>query len=164
MRLLIGILTLSSLAFSQQMDDEFAKLVKEWTTKPEFISPLVDHLPKSATVPSPKDVIGHYVGEPKKLTYYGDLIKYYRALAAKSPRVKIVEIGESDEHQPSIVVFVSSEENIRNLETNRGYLAQLADPRKLTDAQAHEIIAKAKPEYHLMSGLHSGETGPSEML
>src|SRR5580693_1938703 len=78
---------------SQPMDEEFAKLVKEWTTKPEFISPLVDHLPKSSTVPSPKDVIGHYVGEPKKLTYYGDLLKYYRALAAKSPRVKIVEIG-----------------------------------------------------------------------
>src|SRR5215467_14359512 len=45
-----------------------------------------------------------------------------------------------------------------------GYLAQLADPRKLSDAQAREIIAKAKPMYHLMGGLHSAETGPSEML
>src|ERR1017187_581175 len=175
MRLLTSLLALVCLALpqafaqpayqsSQPMDEEFAKLVKEWTTKPEFISPLVDHLPKSATVPPPKEIVGHYVGEPKKLTYYADLLKYYRGLAAKSPRVKIVEIGESDEHRPSIVVFVSSEENIRNLETTRGYLAQLADLRKLTDAQAHEIIAKAKPEYHLMSGLHSGETGPSEML
>jgi hypothetical protein len=149
---------------SQPMDEDFAKLVKEWTTKPEFISPLVDHLPKSATVPSPKEVIGHYVGEPKKLTYYGDLLKYYRALAAKSPRVKIVEIGESDEHRPSIVVIISSEDNIRNLDTYRGYLAQLADPRKLTEAQAREIVTKARPMYHLMAGLHSGETGPSEML
>ena len=27
-------------------DQEFARLVKEWTTRPEFSSPLVDHLPK----------------------------------------------------------------------------------------------------------------------
>ncbi len=146
------------------MDEEFAKLVKEWTTKPEFISPLVDHLPKSSTVPSPKDVIGHYVGEPKKLDYYEDLLKYYRALAAKSSRVKILDIGQSDEHRPQIVVFVSSDDNIKNLETYRGYLAQLADPRKLSETEAREIIGKAKPIYHLMSGLHSGETGPSEML
>ncbi len=53
---------------------------------------------------------------------------------------------------------------IRNLETYRGYLGQLADPRKINDAQAQEIIAKAKPIYHLMGGLHSGETGPPEML
>ena len=56
------------------------------------------------------------------------------------------------------------EETIKNLETYRGYLAQLADPRKLTEAQAQEVIAKAKPIYHLMGGLHSGETGPPEML
>ena len=30
----------------QQMDEDFAKSIKEWTTKPEFISPLIDHLPK----------------------------------------------------------------------------------------------------------------------
>ena len=146
------------------MDPDFARLVKEWTTKPEFISPLVDHLPKSSTVPSPKDVLGHYIGEPKKLTYYADMLKYYRTLAAKSPRVKIVETGKTDEGRDCIVVIISNEDTIRNIETYRGYLAQLADPRKITEAQARDIIAKAKPIYHLMGGLHSGETGPPEMM
>ena len=58
----------------QEMDEDFARSVKEWTTKPEFISPLVDHLPKSATVPSPKDALGHHIGAPGKLTYYTDVI------------------------------------------------------------------------------------------
>ena len=53
---------------------------------------------------------------------------------------------------------------IKDLERYRGYLAQLADPRGLTEAQARDVIAKAKPIYHLMGGLHSGETGPPEML
>src|SRR6266487_4250196 len=145
-------------------DPDFARAVKEWTTKPEFSSPLVDHLPKVGGVPSPKDVLGHHIGEPKKLTYYGDIVKYYRALAAATPRVKVISIGKSNEGRDLVVVFVGADESIKNLETYRGYLAQLADPRKVTDAQAKEVIAKAKPIYHLSGGLHSGEVGPSEML
>ena len=68
----------------QPQDDEFARLVKEWTTSPEFISPLVDHLPKVGGVPSPKDVLGYYIGNPKKLTHVADINRYYRALAAAS--------------------------------------------------------------------------------
>ncbi len=44
-------------------DPDFARAVKEWTTRPEFTSPLVDHLPKVAGIPSPKDVLGHHIGE-----------------------------------------------------------------------------------------------------
>ena len=62
-------------------DPDFARAVKEWTTRPEFSSPLVDHLPKVSGVPSPNDVLGHHIGEPKKLTYYADTLKYFRALA-----------------------------------------------------------------------------------
>ncbi len=164
MRLLYPLVALASVSFAQQMDEDFAKSVKEWTTRPEFISPLVDHLPKSSGVPSPKDVLGYYIGAPNKLTYYADMIKYYHALEAKSPRVKVMNVGQTDEGRECVVVFVGSEESIKNLETNRRYLAQLADPRQLTDAQAREIIAKAKPIYHVMGGLHSAETGPSEML
>jgi hypothetical protein len=145
-------------------DADFALAVKAWTTRPEFSSPLVDHLPKVAGVPSPKDVLGHHIGEPKKLTYYADIVKYYRALAAATPRVKMTSIGKSNEGRDLLVVFVGSDESIKNLETYRGYLGQLADPRTLTDAQAKEVIAKARPIYHLSGGLHSGEVGPSEML
>jgi zinc carboxypeptidase len=145
-------------------DPEFARLVKEWTTRPDFISPLVDHLPKVAGVPSPKDVLGHYIGEPKKLTYYADILKYYRALAAATPRVKVMSIGSSNEGRDLVVVFVGSDESITNLEQYRTSLGQLADPRAITPAQAAQIIAKAKPLYHLSGGLHSGEVGPSEML
>jgi hypothetical protein len=124
----------------------------------------VDHLPKVPGVPSPKDVLGHYIGEPKKLTYYADILTYYRALAARSPRVKVLPIGKTDEGRDFVVVFVGSDESIKNLEQYRAYLAQLADPRHLTGAQAKDIVATAKPIYHLIGGLHSGEVGPSEML
>src|SRR5207237_207331 len=146
------------LSAAQPLDDgpDLARVVKEWTTRPEFGSPLVDHLPKATGVPSPKEVLGHHIGEPKKLTYYADILKYYRALAAATPRVKVLPIGTSNEGRELVVVFVGSEDAIQNLETYRGYLAKLADPRTMGEAEAKEIIAKAKPIYHLSGGLHSG--------
>jgi hypothetical protein len=149
---------------AQTDDPDYAAQVKEWTTRPEFMSPLVDHLPKSATVPSPKDVLGYYIGAPKKLTYYADVVRYYRTLAEHSPRVKVIDIGKTEEGRESIIVFVGSEDSIAHLDTYRKNLARLADPRGLTDAQAKEIVAQSKPIYTLSGGLHSAELGPPEML
>src|SRR5262252_5107660 len=106
------LLTWTAGTSAQNDDPEFARLVKEWTTRPDFISPLVDHLPKTTGVPSPKDVLGHHIGEPKKLTYYADILKYYRTLAAASPRVKVLPIGTSNEGRELVVVFVGSDESI----------------------------------------------------
>jgi hypothetical protein len=149
---------------AQAQDEDFAKSVAEWTTAPYYTSPLVDHLPKVQGIPSPKDVLTYHIGAPAKLTYYADILRYYRALAAATPRVKIETIGRSDEDRELAVVWVSSDDNIKNLQRNRDNLAKIADPRRLSPDQIKQLIAATKPHYHLMGGLHSGETGPSEML
>ena len=151
-------------AVAQAMDPTFAEHQKAWTTKPEFSSPLVDHLPASTTVPSPRDVLGHDIGQPKVLDHYADLLKYYRALAEKSPRVKIIETGATEEGRPTVMVIISSEANIANLQENRKNLLRLSDPRGLSEDDARALIAKTKPMYVMLGGLHSGETGPPEML
>jgi len=149
---------------NQRQDPSYAKSYREWLPNPRLGSPLVDHLPLVDGIPTPKDVLGYHVGAPKKLTYYADQLRYYRALAAATPRVKVETIGRSDEGRELVVVWVSSEENIRDLEANRANLAKLADPRGLSAAQVDQLIRTTKPHYHLMGGLHSGETGPSETL
>src|SRR6187431_897374 len=148
----------------QTQDEDFAKAYQMWTAEPRYGSPLVDHLPRVNGIPSPKDVLGYHVGAPNKLTYYADIVKYYRALAAATPRVKVETIGKSDEDRELVVVWVSSDENMRTLRRNRANLAKIADPRQLSPDQIKQLIAATKPHYHLMGGLHSGETGPSEML
>jgi hypothetical protein len=147
----------------QAQDEEFAKLYKEWTGNPIYGSPLVDHLPKVPGIPTPKDVLGYHIGAPEKLTYYADILKYYRALAAATPRVRVETIGKSDEDRELVVVWVSSDANMKNLQVNRDNLARIADPRGLSDAQIKQLIATTKPHYHLIGGLHSGELGPPEM-
>jgi hypothetical protein len=151
-------------AAGQAMDEVFAHHQQQWITKPEFTSALVDHLPTSTTVPSPRDVLGNDIGAPRVLHYYADILKYYRALADKSPRVKIISTGKTEEGRETVVVLISSEENIGKADANRENLAKLADPRALSDTQAHEIIAQTKPMYVVLGGLHSSETGPPEML
>jgi hypothetical protein len=155
---------LARIASAQAMDPDYATAVKEWTTKPEFMSPLVDHLPKSATVPSPKDVLGYYIGAPKKLTYYADVVRYYEALGKASPRVKVEKIGLTEEGREAMIVFVGSEDSIAHLDVTKKNLARLADPRGLSEADAKQLIATTKPIYTVSGGLHSAELGPPEML
>lgn len=158
-------LTVSGHAIAQAMDPDFAKAVKEWTTRPEFLSPLVDHLPLSTTIPSPKAVLGDYVGVPNKLHHQEEIVAYFRKLQAAAPdRVRILDIGKTNEGKDNIVVLISSAQNMANLDQNKANLAKLADPRGLSPEDAAKLIQESKPIYHVTAGLHSAETGPPEMV
>ena len=146
-------------------DADFATFVRKATTKPEFLSPLVDHLPKKSGVPSPKDVLGYHIGSEKKLTYVADQQRYFRALEKALPgRFRTEVVAKTEEGRDIMVVYVSSEANIKNLEVNRQNTRKLADPRGLTDVQVQQLIATTKPHYHISAGLHSAETNPPEAV
>jgi hypothetical protein len=148
-----------------QVDADFASAVKQWTTKPEFISPLVDHLPLKAGVPTPKDILGHHIGEPKKLSYTADQQRFFRALESALPgRVKTMVAGKTEEGRDIFIVFITSEENMKNLEQNRQNMKRLADSRGLSEQEAARLIAATPPHYHISAGLHSAETSPGEMV
>ncbi len=147
----------------QAIDEEYTRLIKEATTRPEFLSPLTSYLPQSEGVPTPKDVLGYIVGEPGKLTYYDDILGYMKALAKATPNVEVFPIGKTGEGREMVVVAVSSAANMKSLEKYKGLLGKLADPRVVTTEQeANAIIAEAKPIYWLTGNLHSGESGAAE--
>jgi hypothetical protein len=149
---------------AQAQDRDFARAVERWTTRPEFLGPLAGRLPRAPGVPSPKDVLGRHVGAPGALTYYADMLGYYRALARATPRVLVEVIGRSDEGRELAVVWVSSERNIAGLARNREALAALADPRGRAPEELRALILAAKPHYHFAGGQHGDELGPPEML
>ena len=117
------------------------QFVKKATTKPEFLSPLVDHLPKKAGVPTPKDVLGYHIGTEKKLTYVADQQRYFRALEKALPgRVKTEVTAKTEEGRDIMVVYVSSEANLKNLEVNRQNTQEArrpARPHRRAGAAAH---------------------------
>src|SRR5262245_15783395 len=99
-----------------EMDATFTALVKQWTTRPEFLSPLVDRLPKKPGVPTPMDVLGYHIGEPKKLTYTADQQRFFKELEKALPgRVRTMVSGKSEEGRDIFIVFIASESNLRNL-------------------------------------------------
>ena len=97
----------------QPVDEAYTKKLKEYTTEPFFTSPLVDYLPASKTVPTPKAVLGDVAGAPGKLPYSHEVYQYMRMVEKASPRVKVYSIGKTEEGREMIAVAVSSEANLR---------------------------------------------------
>src|SRR3954453_16703792 len=118
-------------SLDQPIDADATAKIRKYTTSPEFNSPLTDSLPASRTVPSPSAVLGDVAGAPGILPYTADVNRYFRMLAAASPRVRVISIGMSEEGRERIAVAVSAEKNLQEQKANDARLAQLAAPRLL---------------------------------
>src|SRR5438874_5787767 len=80
------------------IDQQYTAKIKEYTTEPFFTSPLVDYLPASKTVPTPKAVLGDIAGAPGRLPYAEEVYQYMRMLEKPAPqRVKGYSIGRTEE-------------------------------------------------------------------
>jgi hypothetical protein len=82
-------------------------------------------------VPTPDKVLGHISGAPNYLPYSADVYRYFRALAAASPRVKVFSIGKTEEGREMIAVAIADENLLADLDANKARLAKLADPRSI---------------------------------
>ena len=151
---------------AQRIDAEYTKKIKEYTTETFFLSPLVDYLPASDKVPTPKAVLGDVAGSPGKLPYSAEVYRYMRMLAAATPRVTVRSIGTTEEGREMIVVAVASEALLAKMEENRQRLAKLADPRtiRMDDAEAERLVLQSVPIYYITGTIHSPETGAPTAL
>jgi hypothetical protein len=149
---------------AQPLDEDYTAKIHQYTTEPYLITPLVDHLPASKTVPSPDKILGYAIGTPNKLTHVADIHRYYLALAKASPRVRTFVLGKSEEGRNFMVIAISDEQNIAQLDHYKDITAKLSDPRKITPDEAAELEKTGKPFYWLSGSIHSPETGSPEML
>ena len=151
----------------QPIDSAYTQKIREYTTESFFLSPLVDYLPASKTVPTPKATLGDIAGSPNKLAYSKEVYDYMRALAKASPRVRVYSIGTTEEGREMIAVAVASEAIFARLDQNRANLAKLADPRTIgmDDAEATRIAENTAPVYYITGAIHSTEAGaPSALM
>ncbi len=150
----------------QAVDQAYGDKIKQYTTEPRFLSPLVSYLPASSTVPTPVKVLGDVAGAPDMLPYAEDVYKYFRLLEKSSPRVKVVSIGKSEEGREMIAVAIADADLLKDQPANDARLAKLADPRTLglDDKQAQPLIDKSFPVYYITGTIHSSETGAPTAL
>ncbi|HEY6370774.1 MAG TPA: M14 family zinc carboxypeptidase [Candidatus Sulfotelmatobacter sp.] len=181
----LGLLTISSILFfasapllAQQLNSNFSRdprqpidqhytdQIHKYTTDPSFISPLVDYLPASKTVPTPIKVLDDVSGAPDMLPYAEDVYKYFRLLEASSPRVKVFTIGHSEEGREMIAAAIADPKLLAGAKENDARLAELADPRtiNLDDAKARQLVDQSWPVYYITGTIHSPETGAPTAL
>ena len=101
---------------AQALDQEYTKRILDATPDKRILTELVDHMPASATVPSPLKFFGYVPGEDSKVTYHKDIVRYYEALDKASARVTMWEIGKTEEGRPMVALAVADEATIKSLD------------------------------------------------
>ncbi len=142
----------------------YGERIRRYTTEPFFMTDWILPIPEGKGVPSPLDVLGYIPGAEGKLTDVATIHKYFRTLAAASPRVKVFSLGRSEEGREIILAAIADESTMARLDHYRAITRRLADPRGLSEEEAEQLIREGKPIYWLTGGLHSPETGSPEML
>lgn len=117
-----------------------------------------------AIIPTPKEFLGHAIGEDYYLANYEQLAKYWKTLAAKSPRMKMVNIGKTAEGRPQYMMIVSSPENLKHLDRYRAIARSLAKAKGVTTEQAHALAKDGKAVVWIDGGLHANEVEPAQGL
>lgn len=115
-----------------------------------------------AQVPHPADVFGFTPGDDYKLATYSQMLDYYKQLDAASDRVQLREIGQTVLGRPMLLIFISSEENMKQLDKWRTISEQLARAR-IDDETARQLAKEGKSITWIDGGLHATEVAHAQM-
>ena len=116
-----------------------------------------------AAAPSPSDFLKFPVGADRKVADYRQIVSYFRALDAASPRVEVVSLGKTTLGEDMIMAIISSEANVANSTRLREISRRIADPRGLSDADANALVREGKLILLITCNIHSTEIGASQM-
>ncbi len=115
-------------------------------------------------VPSPKSVLGFEPTSDKTIADWRQITDYFTRLDAASDKITVQEIGKTTLGKPLVVAFISSAENIKNLENYKRTNQKLADPRKIKDqAELEKLIGAGKTIVAISCSIHSTEIVASQM-
>src|SRR3990167_8488423 len=106
-------------------------------------------------VTSPKEAFGHEIGDDYKLVNYTQLEAYFKTVAGQSDRMKLVEIGATEEGRREYMAIVSSPKNLANLDKYRDIARKLAKAEGIDAAEAQRLAADGKAVIWIDGGLHA---------
>ena len=116
----------------------------------------------NAQVPSPEDVFGWAPCADYELADNEQMLDYFSQLADATSRVQLIEIGRSAMGRPMPLMFISSEENMRELDRWRSTSERLARAR-ITEDEARSLAASGKAIVWVDGGLDDMELACSQM-
>lgn len=109
------------------------------------------------SVTSPKEHFGFFIGQDYHLANFTATEAYFKHLDQASDKVKLLDIGATEEGRRQYILAISSPENIRNMEKYKGISRQLAYAEGLDDSKAKLLAQEGKAVVWIDGGLHSTE-------
>lgn len=110
-----------------------------------------------AQLKSPEEFLGYKIG--RRYTPHWKVVSYFQYVAQSQIKsVKLQQYGETNEHRPLYLTFISSEENISNLESirmNNLRLANMAKDKMMPTENTPALV-------WLSYNVHGNETSSSE--
>jgi hypothetical protein len=116
----------------------------------------------SQDIPSPEEFFGFQMGADRKLAHWDRMVEYYDLLNERSDRIHVVHMGESTLGNPFLSVFISSPENLANLDELKRLNAILQDPRGHSQAEIDYAIENGRVVFVQSYGLHASEVAATQ--
>ena len=121
-------------------------------------APAASHAQAAPKLTSPKEFFGFNVGDDYQEVNYTNAEAYWKKLATQSDRMKMVDMGLTEEGRHQWMCIVSSPQNIKNLDHYKDISQRLARSEGLTDDQAHSLARDGKAVVWIDGGLHASES------
>jgi hypothetical protein len=115
-----------------------------------------------SAIPTPASVLGFPIGADFKLASYDESLRYFRALARSSDRIRLVDVGKTSSGGEWILAIISSAANLARLDSLRAISQRLAHPAELSDEEARRLAREGKPFVDISGGLHASEIAGSQ--
>ncbi len=116
------------------------------------------------TIPTPEEHFGFKPGSDRMLFNYDELIDYLIKLESFSEKILLKEVGTSSMGKPMYIAFISSPENLKNLDRLQVINKKLALNHSLTPIETNELISEGKVFVFATLSMHSNEVGPSQAV
>ncbi len=119
---------------------------------------------KNDAIPSPQSILGFQPTDDKTIADWSQIVNYFNKLDAASDKVKVRQIGVTTLGKPLIVAFISSVDNIKNLDKYQRINQKLATPNSIKDGnEANDLIKNGKTIVSISCSIHSTEIVAAQM-
>jgi hypothetical protein len=119
--------------------------------------------PYRETVPRPQSVTHFDVGAFH--TNYATMERWLDRVAQAAPdRVRVTDIGETNEHREMHAVILTAPENLRRIDEIKANVKRLSDPRGLSTDEASRIVQSTPVVVWLAYAIHGNESASFEAM
>lgn len=129
-----------------------------------FLTASVAAVTAAADLPTPKSHFGFAIGDDYHLATYTQTEAYFKKLAAASDRLKLVDIGKTEEGRTQWMVVCTSPANLAKLEHYRSISQKLARAEGLSETEARALATEGRAVVWIDGGLHATETVGAHQL